>query len=143
MADRAEERIVVDASPQACFDALVDYESMPEWQSTVKTCTVLSRDERGRGLEVAWEIDAKLRTVRYTLRYEYDEPRRITCSFVEGDIRSVAGEYLLEPDGEQGTDVRFWLEIDPGTFVPGPVKKMLGEQVMRRSVEDLKARVER
>lgn len=130
------------ASAQACFDTLVDYEAMPEWQSTVRSCTVLSRDEEGRGLEVAWEIDARIRTVRYTLRYLYDEPRRIGSSYVEGDLKHVQGEYLLEGRGERTTLVTFRLVIDPGTFVPGRVKRMLGEQVMRRSVEDLKRRVE-
>ncbi len=35
-AKRAERQIVVDAAPQECFDALVDFGSYPEWQSAVK-----------------------------------------------------------------------------------------------------------
>jgi hypothetical protein len=32
--------------------------------------------------------------------------------------------------------------LDPGMWVPGPVKRMVEEQVMRGSLEDLKRRVE-
>jgi len=32
--------------------------------------------------------------------------------------------------------------IDPGRFVPGPIKRALTEGVMKRSVRELKARVE-
>ena len=140
--DRTQEQIAVAAPAQACFDALLDYESMPEWQSTVRRCTVLSRDDAGRGLDVEWEIDAKLRTVHYTLRYEYDEPHRIDCAYVDGDVKSIDGEYVLAEDGDGRTLVTFRLEIDPGMWVPGKVKRMLNEQVMRRSIEDLKRRVE-
>ena len=74
---KAERQIVIADRPQACFEALTDYESMPSWQSTVKSCEVLSRDEAGRGREVSWEIDAKVRAISYRLEYEYEEPHRI------------------------------------------------------------------
>ena len=32
--------------------------------------------------------------------------------------------------------------LDAGVWMPGPVKKILSDQVMKRSVEDLKRRVE-
>ena len=35
-AKRAERQIVVEATPQECFEALVDFDSYPEWQSAVK-----------------------------------------------------------------------------------------------------------
>jgi len=55
----------VDASPQACFDALTDFEHLPEWQGAVRQVRVLERDERGRGTVSEFEVDARIRRVRY------------------------------------------------------------------------------
>jgi uncharacterized membrane protein len=138
----AEQQVVIQAAPKDCYDALLDYESMPAWQSTVKTCEVVSRDEKGRGKEVAWEIDAKLRAVSYTLEYQYEEPHRIACRFVEGDVKDLDGEYIFEDRGDDTTLATFSLRIDPGMWIPGKVAGMLNDQVMKRSLEDLKSHVE-
>ena len=60
----AEHQRRVDGTPQECFDALLDYESFPDWQRAVKAVEV-SRDDDGRGRDVEFEIDAKVRTIRY------------------------------------------------------------------------------
>ena len=139
---RAEHQIVIEAPPQECFDALVDYERMPDWQSTVKSCDVVSRRRDGRGTQVAWELDAKVRSVSYTLEYSYEEPHWIGCRYVEGDVRDLEGEYTLEDRGDGTTLATFTLRVDPGAWVPGKVRNVLSEQVMKRSLEDLKRHVE-
>ncbi len=45
------------ASPEACFKAIVDYESFPEWQDAVKRVEVISRNREGLGEVVAFRID--------------------------------------------------------------------------------------
>ncbi len=138
----AQHQVDIAAAPQLCFDALIDYETMPEWSSAVRSCEVRSRDDDGRGLEVAWEIDAKVRSVSYTLAYDYEEPHRIGVRYLRGDVRDLSGEYLLEDIEDGETLATFSLRIDPGLWVPGPVKKMLSDQVMKRSLEDLRRHVE-
>jgi uncharacterized membrane protein len=138
---RAERRIRIDAAPSDCFDALLDYERMPEWQGPVRSVDVLSRNGAGRARRVAFEIDARLKTVSYVLDYSYDEPHRIAWEYVEGDVRDVEGEYLLEEAGG-GTLATYSLRIDPGVWLPGLALRMLSEQVMRGSMEDLKRHVE-
>ncbi len=143
MAAAEQHTLAITAPPELVFDTLLDYESMPDWQSTLKRCVVEERDREGRGLVVRWEIDAKLRTVTYRLRYAYDPPRRIDTEFVDGDVKDIDGWYRLEPVAGGGTEVTFRLLIDPGMFVPGKVRGMLSDQVMKRSLEDLKAEAER
>ena len=62
---------------------------------------VLDRDGDGRGKEVAFEIDAKVKTVSYTLDYSYEEPHLITWRYVEGDVRDVDGEFVFEDRGRR------------------------------------------
>ena len=138
---RAERQIVVDGIPRECFDALLEFETYPDWQNAVKDCQVLERDAEGRGRRVRFEIDAKVKAVTYTLDYSYEEPHLLTWVFVEGDVKDVEGEFVLE-ETAGGTLATYALRIDTGVWLPGPVAKMLNDQVMQRSVEDLKARVE-
>jgi len=139
---RAERRIAIAAPPQACFDALVDYESMPAWQRAVHRCEVVSRDERGRAREVDWEIDAKLRSISYRLRYEYEEPNRIAFGLVHGDVDDVEGTYSLAPDAAGGTAVTLSLRVRPGVPVPGPLERILNRVLLRGVLDDLKQWVE-
>ncbi len=143
MSERGAERsIEVTATPQACFDALTDYESMPEWQSSVKGCEVVSRDEQDRGLEVDYKIDAKLRSISYRLRYEYEEPHRIGCRYVEGEMEDLRAEYTLEPNGDDATLVTLSLRVKPGVRVPGALERILNGRLMHGALDDLKKRVE-
>jgi ribosome-associated toxin RatA of RatAB toxin-antitoxin module len=141
-AKRAEHSLVIEAEPATCFDAITQYETFPDWQAAVKDIEVLSRDRNGRGREVRFEIDAKVRAVSYTLRYSYEPPHLITWDYVEGDVKSVDGEFVFEDRRDGTTLATYSLAIDPGVWLPGPVKTMLTDQVMKRSVEDLKRRVE-
>jgi ribosome-associated toxin RatA of RatAB toxin-antitoxin module len=138
----AEQSVEIEGTPADCFAAITDYETFPDWQSAVKDVEVLERDGEGRGSLVDYTIDAKLRDIHYRLRYRYDEPRGITWDYVEGDVKSIDGEYEFEELGAGRTRATYRLAIDPGMFVPGPVRKVLVDQVMRGSVQDLKARVE-
>lgn len=138
----AERQIVIEGSQQECFDAIVDYETFPDWQRAVTEVDVLSRHRDGRAKEVAFQIDAEVRKVRYTLDYSYEEPHLVTWRYVEGDPKNVAGELVLENRGDGTTLATYSLAIEPGARLPDPLVKALNDQVMHGALEDLKARVE-
>jgi ribosome-associated toxin RatA of RatAB toxin-antitoxin module len=132
----------IAAPPQACFDALTDYERLPEWQGAEKSVQILERDAQGRGSVVEYEVDVKVRTVRYRLKQVYDEPRTLGSEYLSGDFRRFAGEWRFTDNGSGGTHVELDLDIDPGRFVPGPVRSVIREFVMTRALRDLKAHLE-
>ena len=132
----------IRATPQACFDALTDFEHLPQWQGAVREARVLERDEKGRGTVVEYEVDARVKTVRYRLRQSYDEPHRVSSEYLEGDFRDFCGEWRFEPIGGGRTRAELDLGIDPGRFVPGPLRGVIADAVMRRALRDLKAYAE-
>jgi hypothetical protein len=134
--------LLIEAEPAVCFDEITDYETFPEWQSAVKEVDVLSVDSSGRGRDVGFVIDARIRSVSYTLRYSYEQPHLVRWEYVSGDVRSVDGDLSFVDQGDGTTLATYSLDIDPGVWLPGRVRKMLTDQVMKRSVEDLKRRVE-
>jgi ribosome-associated toxin RatA of RatAB toxin-antitoxin module len=134
----------IDAPPQACYDALTHFERLPEWQGAVREVRVLERDAEGRGTVVEYVVDAKLKTVRYRLRQTYDPPHRLDSEYLGGDFRDFTGGWRFRPlDGGERTHVELDLRIDPGRFVPGPLRNAIADAVMRRALRDLKAYVER
>ena len=142
--DRAERTLEIGGPPTACFDAVVDFESYPAWQSLVKECLVHERDDEGRGTVVETLVEAKIRTFRYVLRYSYEEPTRVMWELVEGDVRSIEGEYVFEPSGGK-TIATYRLAVDLGRFgrmVPGDMKRKATEHLMSTTITELKDRVE-
>jgi len=125
------------ASAQACFDALTDFEALPSWQGAVRDVKVLERDAQGRGSIVEFEVDAKVRRVRYRLRQRYEEPHRIASEYLGGDFRAFEGEWRFIAT-DTGTRIELDLRIDPGRFVPGPVRKLIADAVVRRALDDLR-----
>ena len=133
----------IAAPPEACFAALTDYDRLPEWQGAVRSARVLERDEQGRGTVVEFEVDARVKTVRYRLRQIYDEPGRLGSEYLGGDFRDFAGEWRFEPiRGGEATHVELDLRIDPGRFVPPPLRAAISDAVMRRALKDLKRHLE-
>ena len=138
----ATKTVEVGASAQACFDALADLDSMPEWQSSLKEVNVEERDAEGRGTVVEYALDAKVRTVRYRLRLTYEEPTRIGSEYLDGDFKNLEAEWRFEPAGDEATSVTLDIQLDPGRFVPGPVRKVVQDVVLNRALNDLRKRVQ-
>lgn len=139
----AENTIEIAASPDEVFDAITDYETFPEWQSAVIGTEVTERERRSKlGEIVKFEVDGKVRKVRYSLRYRYDRPEKITWDFLEGEgINQMDGGYTLKETGT-GTSATYKVGIDV-TGVPGPLLKRAHRSTVKRANEDLKAEAER
>jgi uncharacterized membrane protein len=138
-----EQQIDIAAPREACFDAIVDYESFPAWQRPVIATEVIDRHDDGLARRVRLKVDARLRTVTYVLDYFYERPERIWWEFVEGNgVERIEGEYRFEDRGGT-TRATYRVGIDPGVPVPGLIARKLNRGVMRESVEELKAEAER
>jgi hypothetical protein len=140
---RAEHSAEIEAAREVCFAALLEYETFPDWQRAVKETTVLDRDDAGRGRDVEFVIDARVKQVRYVLRYSYEPPGWIGWEYVEGDVKDVGGEFVLEQADDGVTLATYRIALDPGVWLPGPIKKVLTDQVMKGAVDDLRRRVTR
>ncbi|HEX6388035.1 MAG TPA: SRPBCC family protein [Solirubrobacteraceae bacterium] len=140
--DSAERSIDVDASPDALFAVLLDYEAMPDWQSAVIATDVRERDEQGRGTVVAFRIDVKVAKLRYVNRYTYDVPRAMGVEMIEGDMKSCETTYTFDELGNGRTRVTQRTTLDAGRFVPGPIKRLVAGQVLGEWLTQLKARAE-
>jgi ribosome-associated toxin RatA of RatAB toxin-antitoxin module len=127
---------------EAAFNALTEFERLPEWQRALHRCVVLDRHPDGLGRDVRYEADVRIRRVTYTLRHTYERPNRIFSEYVEGDFRRFEGDWsLTDLDGGR-CKARLWLRIDPGLPLPGRIVRMLQGRVLNTAVEELRTHLE-
>lgn len=133
--------IRVGASPQRVMEVLLDFESYPKWMSNVLVTRVLKRDNRKRGKQVLFRVNAVIREVEYVLEYAYGKGT-IDIGYVEGDLRDVRASYRLEDDGEGGTLLTYTYGADVGLPLAGFMAKRLNRTVMDAALKDVKSRAE-
>jgi ribosome-associated toxin RatA of RatAB toxin-antitoxin module len=144
VAERATERMVIRATPERCFDAVINFEAYPRWAEDIKHVTVLERDDLGRAVRVLFRAAAFGRSTSYTLAYDYSEaPKRVSWVQVEGDMTSrLDGYYVFEPDQDGDTDVTYVLDVELQVPIPGFVKRRAEGRIVHTALEELKAWVE-
>ncbi len=141
MADTDTYSDVLPASPDDIVKTLLDFDSYTEWQSGVLECNVLERDDEGRGTLIEMYVDAKVKKVRYQVRYSYDlDNNKMGFDYVKGDLKECAGRYAFTPE-DAGTKVSIDIVTEVGFFLPGPMKKLIRDQSLKNSMRDLKKRV--
>lgn len=142
MSESVGDTIDVAAPVEAVFSVAAAIEDYPQWNSSIKAVEVLERDANGRALKVRMEVDAKFRTVAYTLEYDYgNAPGGFSWRLIEGDLRQLEGSYRFN-EWDDGTEITYGLTIDPGFPVPKLIKRQAERIIVRSALEELKARVE-
>jgi carbon monoxide dehydrogenase subunit G len=144
VADRTEGSIEIEGTPAEILAAIADFESYPDWVDGIRSAEVRSRDDLGRGAEVAFEFSAMGFSATYTLAYEYAEDDtgvRWSTTEAGGAVRDIEGEYVLEARGGD-TEVTYRLAVEAAVPVPGFLKRRADRRAITTALEGLKRRVE-
>lgn len=142
MAERVKDTTDINATAEQIFEVLTDFESYPDWNPDIKEVSVTEKGDEGYASEVWFKVDAKIKTVTYTLVYDYSSaPDSFSWDLKEGDIKKLTGSYAFD-EFDDVTEVTYEVEIDPGFPVPGFLRKQAEKQIVRGALKDLKKRVE-
>jgi ribosome-associated toxin RatA of RatAB toxin-antitoxin module len=137
----------IDAPIDRVWALVEDVEKASEWQGGLKALRALERDDQGRATLCESESDAKVRTVKSTVRFDYDGPTVLTWRQEKGDLKSVDGSWRLEDLGNGRTRATYDLELDPGRMlgmvIRGPLVDLLRGRLVNARAGELKRAVER
>ena len=143
---RGERSVEIQAPIERCFDIAADIQSAPDWQGSLLDVEVLERDGEKRALLAETESDAKVKTVRATLRFSYEKPTAIRWVQEEGDTKSLIGSWTFEDLGEGRTRATYALEADPGRMLGmllrGPAEGKVRDFLLGDAAEGLKQKAE-
>ena len=136
----------IEAPLQRCYDIAADIRRAPEWQGSLKAVDVIERDADGRAALVDTESDAKVKTVKATLRFRYDPPLRIDWEQERGEVKSLQGWWVFEDLGDGRTRATYGLDADPGRMLGmllrGPVEASVRDFLLGGAAEGLKQQAE-
>ena len=138
--------VEVNAPIERCYEIASDIDHAPEWQGSLKDVEVLERDEQKRALVVETESDAKVKTVRSTLRFSYEEPSAIRWVQEKGETKSLTGSWTFEDLGDGQTRATYALDADPGRILGmllrGPAEAKVRDFLLGDAAEGLKQKAE-
>ena len=141
-----EKTVEIGAAIQTCFEIAADIENAPEWQGSLKDVEVLERHDDGRPALVETASDAKVKTVKSTLRFEYAEHDEITWVQEKGETKSLRGWWHFEDRGDGRTRATYGLSSDPGRMLGmllrGPIQGQVTNFLLGGAAEGLKERAE-
>ena len=141
-----ERSVEIDAPMERCYEIASDINHAPEWQGSLKDVEVLERDGEKRALVVETESDAKVKTVKATLRFSYEPPTAIRWVQEKGDTKSLIGSWTFEDLGDGRTRATYALEADPGRMLGmllrGPAEAKVRDFLLGDAAAGLKQRAE-
>jgi uncharacterized membrane protein len=141
-----ERSVEVEAPVERCYAIASDIDHAPEWQGSLLDVEVLERDGEKRALLVETESDAKVKNVRSTLRFSYEEPTAIRWVQEKGETKALTGSWTFEDLGEGRTRATYALDADPGRvlglLLRGPVAGRVRDFLLGDAAEGLKKRAE-
>jgi uncharacterized membrane protein len=143
---KGERSVEIDAPIERCFAIAADIEHAPEWQESLKDVDVIERDADKRAARVETASDAKVKTVKTTLSFSYDEPRGIEWTQEKGDVKSLKGYWRFEELGPASTRATYGLIVDPGRMLGmllrGPAEAKVRDFLLGGAAEGLKSKAE-
>jgi carbon monoxide dehydrogenase subunit G len=136
----------IDAPIERVWALVEDVERAADWQGGLKAIRALERDDQGRATLCESESDAKVRTIKSTVRFAYDAPTALTWRQEKGEVKSVDGSWTLEDLGGDRTRATYDLEVDLGRMlgmvIRGPLVDLLRGTLVRSRAGELKRAVE-
>ena len=143
---KGDRSVEIEAPIERCYEIAADIENAMDWQGSLKDVEVLERDGEKRALLVETESDAKVKTVKATLRFSYEPPTAIRWVQEKGDTKSLIGSWTFDDLGDGRTRATYALDADPGRILGmllrGPAEAKVRDFLLADAAEGLKERAE-
>ena len=136
----------IDAPIGQVWAFVQDVERAPEWQRGLRRVHALERDGEGRAVLCQTESDARVWTIKSTVRFTYNAPTTLAWRQESGELKSVDGRWELEDLGDNQTRATYSLEVDLGRMlslvIRGPLVDLLRGMLVSARAGELKRAIE-
>jgi hypothetical protein len=144
MADFSSATITIDAPFAQVSATLFDIEKYPTWSTSIKSATVLTRDDAGRVLQAKLTIDAGMMKDHVVLDYDWAQaPERLTFSLNDADLlTAMDGAYVLKEIDADTTQVSYELSVAISMPIPAMMRTKAEKTVIDQALAQLKVHLE-
>ena len=137
----AERSIEIEASLDAVWKVITDFESYPEFLADMQAARVESRDGSER-VRASFELQI-LKRIRYTLDFNLEPPTRLDWTLVKGDfMKRNEGGWRLEAMEGGRTRATYRIALALGAIVPESITTRLAAEQLPSTLDAFKTRIE-
>lgn len=132
----------LNASREAIWDLLTDYDRFTETFTGIRSLEVISEDDQGA--RVRFKIKVAFLTFDYTLQRDYVRPYElITWRRTGGDFRDLSGSWGIIPGPVEGIqEIIYESFVDVGFLVPTALVRDGAARELEKTVTRMRARLE-
>lgn len=129
---RMQATVSIDATPEAVWDVLTDYEGQLRFVPGLAESRVISRNASGSVVVQKGWVEVLFIRFHFEVEYATRElpPRLLTSRVTRGSVKRMISEYRLLPDSS-GTRLDYAGEVEPEGWLP----LVIGPLVIRREAE--------
>ena len=133
-----EATISIKCQRDKIYPILKDMEKYPDFMTDLVSVQVLERT--GNTTVSKWVSNVDGRVIKWTELDTFDDDdMHISYSQIDGDLKKMAGEWILTPTTE-GTDIKLTVDFDFGIpMISGLLNPILKRKVRDNSINMLKA----
>jgi coenzyme Q-binding protein COQ10 len=133
-----EATISVACTPDKIYPILKDMEKYPGFMTDLVSVETLERT--GNTTVTKWVSNVDGRVIKWTELDTFDdENMHISYQQIDGDLKKMAGEWVLTPTAE-GTDIKLTVDFEFGIpMISGLLNPILKKKVRDNSMNMLKA----
>jgi coenzyme Q-binding protein COQ10 len=107
---------VFDVEIDKLYNAIINYESYPEFVDGVNKVNVIQKSDDSAEIEYSLNM---IKEFKYTLKLEQNYPSKVTWDLKSGDLfKSNSGEWSLVDLGNGKTEVTYNIDVDFKVFAP-------------------------
>ncbi len=122
----ATRTLEINVEPEKMFEVLADFNAYPEFLDVVGMTKVEVVRDDGDVKEVTHWVKKMGATVYYKLRYRLEEPKKMSWTFVKGQMmKDNNGSWELSSAGEGKCQAIYSAEVKFGMLVPKSVVSVL------------------
>jgi ribosome-associated toxin RatA of RatAB toxin-antitoxin module len=132
----------LNASREAIWDLLTDYDRFTETFTGIRSLEVIS--EGDQGARVRFKIKVAFLSFDYTLQRDYVRPYElITWRLTDGDFRDLSGSWGIIPGPAEGIqEVIYESFVDVGFLIPTALVRDGAARELEKTVTRMRARLE-
>jgi uncharacterized protein YndB with AHSA1/START domain len=138
---RASREVVFEAPPEAILDALADIDAVPTWSPLHKQAEVVDRYPDGKPRHVRATFKMMGITDKEDLEYHWGPRWMVWDAKDTFNQQGQHVEYILTPEGENKTRVRFDIILDLAAPIPRFLTKRAKKILLDIATERLRKQV--
>ncbi len=132
--------VLIEASRDDVMEVLLDLESLTEWSQAHQEIEILERDADGRPSKARQVVKIVGVSDEQVLDYTFDDGGVSWTLVSSSQQRAQCGRYLLTPQGDSSTLVRFELTVDLIAPLPGFLVRKGAKGLMDTATKGLRTR---